>query len=488
MEAEEKRQTERVEENGKVFPPPHPNPQTYRGTKKRTPYKTWACCSPMQTFHPKTAKELTRGSRNKMKEKEAKKAVKKALITSELVKTLEIPEVDIGPANDFNAATELRKLQRKVKNILDDWMEHYRIATGIDSPHIQRMSSAPQKTTRKRKIQSAAAPPVTQDLPASQESEAHGGEGRFQSAPAGNMQWEVSRSSPSPRSSSLLNSHFRHEQAIVTELGFNKPSSDGHSLDKSGTQTVPPMPLQTLLHDQSLWCNSHLTCPVVLRSIALGEEGKRCKCSSHQIPRVTDLEYDHLVNNQMFALKQIVVVCVISSLDPEEDPSEGKLEELYERKNQYRSMPCMQSRLDSFRLLKYDISTADELTGRNGSLLVQRHNIAPGMFLNIRSQLYYLLPALKMYIHGKLLFANYIFNGYSKSLKDLLKQIVKTRSDHLMGHSLPSDFKFRTAAVQNCATFTICTGSPKKADSPASSINLGGFLQAPAADADRHRK
>ena len=48
-----------------------------------------------------------------------------------------------------------------------------------------------------------------------------------------------------------------------------------------------------------------------------------------------------------------------------------------------------------------------------------------------------------MYIQGKLLFANFIFNGYSTSAKDLQKQIVKTRSDYHMGYFLPSDFRIR---------------------------------------------
>ncbi|XP_053884320.1 uncharacterized protein C3orf20-like [Malaclemys terrapin pileata] len=130
----------------------------------------------------------------------------------------------------------------------------------------------------------------------------------------------------------------------------------------------------------------------------------------------------------MSALEQIMVICVSSSLKTNGDPSEDKLEQLHERKNRNRSMPCIQGRLDSYRLLKYDVTSADEFTGHKGSLLVQRHNVAPGMFL--------------MYIQGKLLFANYIFNGYSKSAKDLQKQIAKTRSDYHMGYCLPNNFRF----------------------------------------------
>lgn len=44
---------------------------------------------------------------------------------------------------------------------------------------------------------------------------------------------------------------------------------------------------------------------------------------------------------------------------------------------------------------------------------------------------------------GKILFANFIFNGYGTSAKDLQKQTVKTRSDYHMGCFLPSDFRVR---------------------------------------------
>lgn len=71
----------------------------------------------------------------------------------------------------------------------------------------------------------------------------------------------------------------------------------------------------------------------------MGEEGKTCKCSNHQIPYVSDLEYDHLINNS--SNEQIIVVCVSSS-QTNKDQSEDKIEQLYERKNKNRSMPCAQ--------------------------------------------------------------------------------------------------------------------------------------------------
>ncbi|XP_019370607.1 PREDICTED: uncharacterized protein C3orf20-like isoform X2 [Gavialis gangeticus] len=261
-------------------------------------------------------------------------------------------------------------------------MEYYRMALGTDSD-IHKMPDLTPRTLRKCQNQSVHIPLANSTVWRPQEerreeSTAAKSESPllldcFQLAPACNMQWEPSPYSP----------------------------SDNVSIS---------------------------ACPAVLRRRMMGQEGKICRCSNHQMPCVSDLEYDHLINNQMSSQEQILVVCISSSLQTNEDPSEDELEQLYDKKNRNRSMPCVQGRLDSFRLLKYDITTADEFTGHKGSLLVQRHNVAPGMFL--------------MYIQGKLLFANYIFNGYSKSVKDLQKQIAKTRSDYRMGYCLPKDFKF----------------------------------------------
>ncbi|XP_007503292.1 uncharacterized protein C3orf20-like isoform X2 [Monodelphis domestica] len=182
------------------------------------------------------------------------------------------------------------------------------------------------------------------------------------------------------------------------------------------------------IDNENIWFVSQLVCPVVLRNRMRGEELRLCRCSSHSIPHVTDLEFDILISNQLSSPEQITVVCVYD-FSSAEGGALKEIEELYARKNRTRNMPCLQGRLDSFRLLKYNISTSDEFTDHAGSLLVFRHNVAPGMFL--------------MYIQGKLLFANYVLNGYSTSAKDLQKQIVKTRNDYHLGYHLPNDFRVR---------------------------------------------
>lgn len=103
--------------------------------------------------------------------------------------------------------------------------------------------------------------------------------------------------------------------------------------------------LPLLSHDsEKASTASHSACPVVLRRMMLGDEVRICRCSNHQIPYVTDLEYDHIINNQMSSSEQITVVCVTTSLRTADyDPRTDKhLEQLYERKNKNRSMPCTQ--------------------------------------------------------------------------------------------------------------------------------------------------
>nr|XP_025978942.1 uncharacterized protein C3orf20 homolog [Dromaius novaehollandiae] len=282
------------------------------------------------------------------------------------------------------------------------------------------MSDLPLRLLRKCKIQSADALTVTSVMQRSQgkrkdNSQAPRSESpllldQLQSASPYNMQQEPC--SYSSRASVLINSNIKAEKPHMTPFHLSK-RRNVQNIRNSGVI-------------------SQTACPAVLRRIMMGEEGKTCRCSNRKIPHVSDLEYDYLINNQMPSKEQIIVVCVsTSSSQMNKDPSEDKLEQLYERKNKNRSMPCAQGCLDSFRLLKYDIISADAYTDHKGSLLVERHNVAPGMFL--------------MYIQGKLLFANYIFNGYSKSTEDFQKQIAMTRSDYRMGYCLPSNFRFRAA-------------------------------------------
>ncbi|KAG7281050.1 hypothetical protein CRUP_016682 [Coryphaenoides rupestris] len=63
---------------------------------------------------------------------------------------------------------ELKRLQRKARNTLDDWLEFYRAATGIRCPDADRTPDAPQRSRRsRRQVCSAALPPALLHPPGS---------------------------------------------------------------------------------------------------------------------------------------------------------------------------------------------------------------------------------------------------------------------------------------------------------------------------------
>ncbi|KAM4554469.1 uncharacterized protein V3H82_018695 [Fundulus diaphanus] len=185
------------------------------------------------------------------------------------------------------------------------------------------------------------------------------------------------------------------------------------------------------------------TCPALLRAALQGEERRRrrCCCSATQMPVVTDLEYDAFIKGQPLDSKQILVVCVTPPQQPVNTHTATRwdaLEDLYRRRNKHRTMPCTQCQMDSFRLVRYQLSAGMAGSGPGSVLLQRRHSAAPGMFL--------------MYLKGKLLFSGFIFSADSCSVKDLQRQIIKSRRDHRLGLGLPSDHKFSDAVKTPAAT------------------------------------
>ncbi|XP_036924247.1 uncharacterized protein LOC119002432 [Sturnira hondurensis] len=403
------------------------------------------------------------------------------------------PAMGISPMSDIVTAIKLRRLQRKAKHILFNWLDHYRFSLGGESLHTCKMPKFPQQVIRKQKV-SPAEFPLEQSakekdenkeyllnrntfvklkgvfkpppLPRIQKALASNQHFRYVSTsavpslgpcPPGTSswrgeirmysinQWEISRlpSTVDAKSARVLLSQPplklgpRH---IIQTHQFNKPAPDFRQLQglprppSSGTQVSWASRASRLSlpsESKDAWFASHLVCPVVLRRTLCGKEGDSCRCSTYSIPEVTDLEYDYLISKQLSSIDQIIIVCVFS--DMEKDKTIKEVAKVYREQNRTRSMPCIQSRSDSFRFLKYNIISASKFTGSHCPLLVRRHNVIPGIFL--------------MYIQGKLLFANFIFNGYSTSAKDLQKQMVKTRSDYHMGYFLPSDFRIRAQST-----------------------------------------
>eukprot|EP00071_Canis_lupus_P025486 XP_022259043.1 uncharacterized protein C3orf20 homolog isoform X2 [Canis lupus familiaris] len=299
------------------------------------------------------------------------------------------PKMDINPMSDIATGIKLRRLQKKVKHILFHWLYYYRFALGIESLHIGKMPNVPKKVIRKQKVSSARFP-LQQSAEGKDENK----------------------------------EYPRYRNTFLKLKGVFNPVPLFH-IQKTPVRDqsfrLPPPSIES----KDAWFSSQLLCPVVLRRTLCGKEGGQC--STYSIPEVTDLEYDHLISNQLSSMDQVIIVHVFSA--NETDKTIIEMAKVYRKLNRFKSMPCIQSCSDPFRMLKYNITSACKFTGGSCPLLVQRHNVIPGIFL--------------MYIRGKLVFANFIFNGYSTSAKDLQKQIVKTRSDYYTGHFLPKDFRIQ---------------------------------------------
>ncbi|XP_036156798.1 uncharacterized protein C3orf20-like isoform X3 [Myotis myotis] len=298
--------------------------------------------------------------------------------------------MDISPMSDIATVIKLRRLQRKAKHILFNWLDYYRFSLGIECLHVCKVPRFQPKVVRKQ---------------------------------------EVSRAEfllkPSTKEKDENKEYLLYRNTFLKLKGVFQPSPLPCIQKTPASKCSFRLPLPIQSKDGQF--APHLACPVVLRRMLCRKEGPICRCSTYSVPEVTDLEYDHLINQQLSSMDQIIIVYVFSA--KEKDKTMKEVNKVYREQNKARNMPCTQSRLDSFRFLKYNIISASKFTGSNYPLLVQRHNVVPGIFL--------------MYIQGKLLFANFIFNGYSTSAKDLQKQIVKTRGDYHMGYFLPSDFRIR---------------------------------------------
>lgn len=94
------------------------------------------------------------------------------------------------------------------------------------------------------------------------------------------------------------------------------------------------------MDSRAVWLVPQLLCPVVLRRTLRGQRGDICRCSTHHIPEVTDLEYDSLILDQLCSSEQTIVIYVSSAED--KDWTKSGLAQVYRGLNRSRTMPCIQ--------------------------------------------------------------------------------------------------------------------------------------------------
>lgn len=80
-------------------------------------------------------------------------------------------------------------------------------------------------------------------------------------------------------------------------------------------------------------------------------------------------------------MKVLNISCFTDCRFPGITKAEEMLGEIYQNQNRNRTRPCIQSRSDMFRVFRYDINSAAEMSDHTQPLLLTRHNVVPGMFL-----------------------------------------------------------------------------------------------------------
>ncbi|CAL1534535.1 unnamed protein product [Lymnaea stagnalis] len=400
------------------------------------------------TFTSKAAKNILRMyAPKKSKSKRKKEKLSKQL--AELVKAVDIQDKLLY---DLEADKDLARLQRKARNLIDDWLEHYRVTIGLKSPTLVQLNESPSKSrlgaysakvTEGREDRKTTFGFTVRDSVIS---------ARIPSAPSGATMFKpretiaedsqaIPNSNPTVRFDQnllkpeveIVGSEEDGETKLLTSGAgekFNQVmqnvlrSKSADSRKKSGAprqQTAVSLP-----DKESLPANISL-CPVALHMQMASDPRPHCRCSRHSIPYISDLEYDKYITEGAPS-NQLQIIVIVSSLYPQGNHTEDMLNEIYQNQNRNRTRPCLQCRGDPFRLLKYDINTATEGSDHTQPLLLTRHNVVPGMFL--------------IYAEGHLLFCDHIFNGYGNARKDFQKQVLKSKLDFTHGLSLPRDFRF----------------------------------------------
>ncbi|GFO23230.1 glutamate-rich protein 6, partial [Plakobranchus ocellatus] len=417
------------------------------------------------TFSSKAAKDLLRLFAPKTKGKSKRKKEKMTKQLAEIVKSVDTQDKLMY---DLECDRELARLQRKARNLVDDWLEHYRVTIGLKSPMLIQLSETPRMRPRSRG--GAYSAKTTADGRENRRStlgltarESLIDTARVPSAPSRASVLKQSRQemsdseSGSPNRLSSPAVKFDHHMAGGAEghaedgddnrpftstfsdklSRFSESSYRSKSASSRSKSAVSRQPTALSLPDKDHMLsttalnitssnNNINLCPIAIRMQMLGDSRPACRCSRHSIPYITDVEY-HTYINVTAPKNQLQIVVVVSSLHPQTH-SEMMLSQIYQNQNRNRTRPCLQSNSDMYRILKYDINTAGEGSDHTQPLLLTRHNVVPGMFL--------------IYANGKLLFCDHIFNGYGNATRDFKKQVMKSRLDYIHGFSLPEDFRF----------------------------------------------
>ena len=381
-------------------------------------------------------------------QKEAKLSVSVHEATSSLVggphrrkrskkRTKQILDDSIEQFDIDTSIAEFLVYKERIRDLVNEWLEFYRMALKIRTPSPLPRSPSPEFGRYNKPtpvIWNFSTPPP--NIPV-------GGTSRQSSRPQ-------SRVSAFPALYGLAVS----TEGALEHSRIYSPDPLAASMGMGVTEFLPgtedlPADRRSLVHSS---CKKNMLepiarncCPVTLRQSILSRSllENKCTCDRKQkrrIPSISDVEFDTFIKAHL-PPSQLCVVCIYSSKIPNSFVSEVMLNTLHYQRNKYRAAPCVDSDGDVYRLFKYDLATVADETSGGVSLLVERHKAEPGMFF--------------MYLGGRLIFADFVFNGYGNAQKDFSKQVRSAFSQARAGEFLPDDFKFSSIPKRNIPSLSL---------------------------------
>ncbi|KAH0630193.1 hypothetical protein JD844_012912 [Phrynosoma platyrhinos] len=144
-------------------------------------------------------------------------------------------------------------------------------------------------------------------------------------------------------------------------------SSASHREQVTSPEDAVPVP--------DTWASS-TDCPNVLRRILAKESDIVCCKCVVKIPLITDVEFEKFIAAPRDP-HQVLVICILSPQNHSYSPFfEWSVEKIYVQMQHGRPSPCVQSKHDPFRFLRYDLENP---LNKKPPLLVEKHAVVPGM-------------------------------------------------------------------------------------------------------------
>jgi len=339
---------------------------------------------------------------------------------------------------DQPSLDELAVMRGQARKVVDKWMDFYRDTFGISSPHLKNITSTPKIRSPFRRVNSAKIFKKYKIINDREDVSKQLQSYRCPSAPISQTAKVLQAEFLYPEYSESTLSQVEKDKKTKTKKSKRKSTTKVDEDCKKSLEYVFASIHKSESRHKGQWMtllSNQQMCPVSTRAeienIVTNNKRMncqhllRCRCHKTRIPLIHDLEFDYFIQ-KVVPSHQLIIIYVTNSIYPKSCFYEEMFQQLHATANKNRAIPCLQSYKDEYRLFIYDISTANQTANRRSPLLLDRHNVVPGMTM--------------MYKDKRLVFANNIFNGYGTAQSDFIKQVQICKNDK---NFLPDDFRFQ---------------------------------------------